>query len=128
LFPFNNMYNIALADIFNNKYCIKMFRTFSLVPSYFFKVLNQYYYSTQYCLCLPSARYCTSLYFFDSASSSTLLLRFFYRACISCFTFLLLPPLSPPFSGTSLPTATSCLSCGPVLCTHSSACCTPKIY
>jgi hypothetical protein len=44
---------------------------------------------------------------------------------ISC-PFPLKPPLSSPYSDTSLPTVTSCLSCGPVRYTHSSAC-IPKI-
>jgi hypothetical protein len=45
---------------------------------------------------------------------------------LSC-PFPLIPPLSSPYSGTSLPTVTSCLSCGLVQYTHSSACCIPKI-
>jgi hypothetical protein len=102
-----------------------------LVPSYFFKVLNQYYFSTSSTV---SATYLLGTVLLSTSTSfccftiSILyhLQRFFYGACTTCFTFPLLPPLSPPFSGTSLPT--SCLSCGPVLCTHSSACCTPKIY
>jgi hypothetical protein len=75
------------------------------------------------CFSSTSTSFCCS-----TISILYLLLRLFYAACVTCFTFLLLPPLSPPYSGTSLPTATSGLSCGPVLCTHSSACCTPKIY
>jgi hypothetical protein len=40
------MFNLASADIYNVKYRVKNAQNFSLVLTYFFEILNQYYFAT----------------------------------------------------------------------------------
>jgi hypothetical protein len=85
-----------------------------------------------WCTCPPCTWYCTI------CTGTEYFLVVLFRFCILSYAdstesvilscpFPLIPPLSSPYSGASLPTVTSCLSCGPVRYTNSSACFILKI-